>query len=530
MRMRWRVATVVVVLFGAVLAAGVPSAAEEPRERGISGRSIVKTEAGRVRGVVTPATINFLGIPYAAPPVGELRWRPPEPMAAWTGVRDASRFGKHCPQPGSPDFPEIEANASEDCLYLNVYTPNPRTCTTPRHGEHCDHRESKDLPVMVWIHSGANLTGASEFAEPTPLVETGDVVVVSINYRLGALGFLAHPALDAEDHPSVNYGLMDQQLALRWVQQNIGRFGGDPDNVTIFGLSSGGLNVTSHLVSPASAGLFHRAIIQSGAYQLGTSPLTASQELGEAFATRIGCPDQSAACLRSTSLAEILSHQQRGRNFNQATVDGVVLPESQIDAITAGRINAVPVMQGATAAEGRAFFAGTPIDEQEYRARLTTLANREGKDPDVALSTYSLDEYETPFEAYTAAAGDRAFACPARRSNTLLSDLVPTYAYEFADPNAGPLGATHGADQRYLLNPLFNPPDTPLPPESQQLAKTMQLYWTSFARSGDPNGNGSPDWPRVTSDGDMVQMLVAPTPEFDATLKYGDRHKCTFWD
>jgi para-nitrobenzyl esterase len=184
---------------------------------------------------------------------------------------------------------------------------------------------------MVWIHGGANSSGASDFYDPTPLVETGGVLIVTINYRLGALGFLAHPALDGEGHIAVNYGVIDQQLALRWVHDNIARFGGDPGNVTIFGESAGGLNVTTHLVSPLSAGLFQRAIIESGAYQLNTPSLAASEARGIAFAKQVGCTDQSAACLRSKSLADVLANSGGvyGTAYNQSTVDGQVLPATR---------------------------------------------------------------------------------------------------------------------------------------------------------------------------------------------------------
>jgi para-nitrobenzyl esterase len=486
-------------------------------------RSIVKTEGGPVRGQVTPTTINFLGIPYGAPPVGELRWKPPQPAASWRGVHDATQFAKHCPQQGSPDQPA----ASEDCLFLNVYVPNPQACSDGRGENACDDRKNKKLPVMVWIYGGANAVGTSEGSEPTPLVEAGNVIGVSMNYRVGALGFLAHPALDSAGQPSVNYGVMDQQLALRWVQENIKKFGGDPKKVTIFGVSAGGLNVTSHLVSPGSAGLFHRAIIESGAYQLSTPSLAASQARGTAFATRLGCADQSAACLRSKSLADILLQQgavnTASSAYNQSTVDGVVLPERQIDAITAGRINAVPVMQGANAVEGRVFTSPATTAAQLV-ATITAAAISLGKDPALGLALYSLAEYGTPFEAASAITGDRSFACSSRRSNNQLSRWVPTYAYEFADPDAGPLGATHGAEVRYVMDTHAT---TALPAASQQLAKSMQKYWTNFARSGSPNGSGVPHWPGVMPGVDLVQLLVAPTPHFDTG--FSDRHKCAFW-
>ncbi|MFL6714693.1 MAG: carboxylesterase family protein, partial [Sulfurifustis sp.] len=206
---------------------------------------VVNTENGVVRGAATESVAKFLGIPYAAPPVGELRWQPPHPAAGWTGVRDVTQFAPHCPQAASPFG---LASTTEDCLYLNVYTP-----------AHIDRGQEHRKPVMVWIHGGALVVGQSDDYDPTKFVERGDVVVVTINYRLGALGFLAHPALSAEspDHVSGNYGFLDQQAALQWVRRNIDRFGGDPDNVTIFGESAGGLSTHTQLASPLAHGLFH---------------------------------------------------------------------------------------------------------------------------------------------------------------------------------------------------------------------------------------------------------------------------------
>jgi para-nitrobenzyl esterase len=293
----------------------------------------IETHSGPVRGIANSNTIAFLGIPYAEPPVGALRWQPPKPRRPWQRTLDATHFGKHCPNLG---VVLRQANASEDCLFLNVYVPKKAW----RHGSGVSRSR---LPVMVWIHGGANVSGASEFYDPTPLVEIGEgVVVVTMNYRLGPLGFLAHPALDAEGHAAVNYGVMDQQLALKWVRENIEAFAGDARNVTIFGESSGGLDVTTHLISPLSAGLFDRAIIQSGAYELDTPALAQSEELGLAFAKRAGCADQTAACLRALSADRVIANAGEvgapGSSINQSTVDGRVLPESQRAALEAGRV------------------------------------------------------------------------------------------------------------------------------------------------------------------------------------------------
>jgi len=520
-------ATSAALAFAACLALGSGASAEEEDD----ATAVVHTENGPIRGTITPTTITFRGIPYAEPPVGDLRWRPPEPRGRWRGLRDATKFAAHCPQPGSADQP----NASEDCLFLNVYVPrkaDSEGADEERHGRSLGGRRR---PVMVWIYGGANASGASDFYDPTPLVETGAVIVVTVNYRIGALGFLAHRALDGEGHLAVNYGVMDQQLALRWVRDNIDRFGGDSGNVTIFGESAGGLNVTTHVVSPRSTGLFDKAIIESGAYQLNTPSLAASEARGTAFANRIGCTDQTAACLRSKSLADVLANagtvNTGGAAYNQSTVDGQILPETQISAIAAGRINRVPVMQGANSHEGRIFTSPT-LTVAGYQASLAGFAAAFGKSVTEAFATYPLTDYASPFEAIAAVLGDFAFACSAEKSNQFLSQYVPTYAYEFDDAAAGPLGATHGAEIVYLFNvdlgsTLSGGPGS-LPAPSQLLSIAMREYWTNFARSSNPNSAIVPRWESVPSA--SIQLLVPPAPHAGSPAAYNARHKCAFWN
>src|SRR5216684_4493519 len=280
--------------FAAVAIAASAATAEE-REPAVA------TSDGRVRGTSSDGVDRFLGIPYGAPPVGNLRWRPPQPHGRWRGVRDATAFANHCPQLVSPFG---LASTTEDCLYLNVFRP----ARDDQEGDEGDDEGDDEghegrLPVMVWIHGGALLVGESDDYDPVRLVRHG-VIVVTINYRLGVLGFVAHPALTAEspDHASGNYGLMDQQAALRWVRRNIRSFGGDPSRVTIFGESAGGLSVHSHLASPLSAGLFHRAIVESGAYSLTQPSLSQAEAQGQALADHVGCTDQTAECLRASSV------------------------------------------------------------------------------------------------------------------------------------------------------------------------------------------------------------------------------------
>ncbi|TMQ22904.1 MAG: carboxylesterase family protein, partial [Deltaproteobacteria bacterium] len=294
--------------------------------------AIAVTETGIVRGVETATMRIFRGIPYAAAPVGDLRWQPPQRAARWHGIRDATQLANHCPQIAGSFG---QGSVTEDCLFLNVFAP-ARRHDHDRDRDEGDDRDDGDdhdglglRPVMVWIHGGALVTGESDDYDPTRLVEQGDVIVVTINYRLGALGFLAHPALTAEspDHASGNFGLMDQQAALGWVRRNIVLFGGDPFNVTIFGESAGGLSVHSQLVSPGARGLFQRAIVHSGAYQLTQSTLAAGEAAGTALATRAGCTDQTATCLRGLTVAQVLGAQLPGTNAARPVIDNKVLPQ-----------------------------------------------------------------------------------------------------------------------------------------------------------------------------------------------------------
>src|ERR1700733_5873680 len=334
----WRVRTriaVAGVTLGALAAAAPAVGASTLGGQAAAGGPLGAPANGGVRGLASGAVYEFLGAPYAAPPVGALRGQPPQPAASWAGVRDATKFAPHCPQLASPFG---QASTSEDCLYLNVFTP----------------RAGGNHPVMVWIHGGALVTGESDDYAPAGLVADG-VTVVTINYRLGALGFLAHPALADGKGQSGDYGLMDQQAALRWVQRNIARFGGDPRDVTLFGESAGGLSTLSQVASPQAKGLFERAIVESGSYNLTQTPLASAETAGEAFATKAGCASQTAACLRSLPVSTILANEDSaGYTPN---INSEVLPESLGTAFATGNFNRVPVINGTNRDEWRLFVA-----------------------------------------------------------------------------------------------------------------------------------------------------------------------------
>ena len=377
-------------------------------------------------GVETPALNKYLGIPYAAPPVGDLRWRPPQSPPRWRAPRDATTFANHCPQHASPFGFE---STTEDCLYLNVFTPGKRErgrghSRDRRHQRHKRHERHEDLPVMVWLHGGGLTVGESDDYDPTRLVQQG-VVVVTLNYRLGYLGFLAHPALSAESGGgSGNYGLMDQQAALRWVQRNIERFGGDDDNVTIFGQSAGGLSVHSNLASPRAKGLFDRAIAQSGAYAWQIPSLAAAEASGTSAANQLGCADQSAACLRSAPLETILTAQPTTEGSIVPNVDGNVLPRTIGSAIESGDFNRVPVIEGTTHDEFTIFeilyvesMVG-PVTTGLYPLVVQILDGTLGLAPttDEILAQYPVNDYPSAGLAISAIGTDAIFACPARQS------------------------------------------------------------------------------------------------------------------
>jgi para-nitrobenzyl esterase len=495
---------------------------------------IAFTFNGPVRGSVSAAGIReFLGIPYAAAPVGNLRWKPPVDHAPWFQILDATQFANHCPQPPSPFG---IGSITEDCLFLNVFTPN-------------DHDFFRLRPVMVWIHGGALITGESNDYDPTAMVEDG-VIVVTINYRLGALGFLAHPAFAAEstdpDHDGVpstgfagDYGLMDQQAALRWVRDNILFFGGDPLNVTIFGESAGGLSVFSALQSPPAAHLFQKAIIESGSYNLNTQTLATAEAAGTKFAAAAGCSSQTAACLRALPVLALLANENpAGYTPN---IDGSFLPLSLAAALATGQFHHVPVIQGTNHDEWRLFTAldfdllGNPIPNTEagYEAALATLV---GPAALLVAAQYPLADFPSADIAFAAAGTDVVFACPALEADALMSPFTPLSTYEFNDEKAPedflppvtfPYGAAHASELQYLFTLPVTVPHPPLNAAQLQLSGTMQHYWTDFAKFGTPNGSGTPLWAPFNPVAGNFQSLIPPTPSQETN--FATAHHCAFW-
>ena len=301
------------------------------------------TQYGRVTGTVAEGMKEFLGIRYAAPPMGALRWQPPQPVPENLATHTATAFGPHCAQPASAYG---VASNTEDCLYLNVFAPDkPQAANAPK------------LPVMVWIHGGALVVGESDAYDPARLVNDGNIIFVSINYRLGYLGYLATAGLDAEGHLAANYGLQDQQFALDWVQRNIAGFGGDPKRVTVSGESAGGLSTLSNLVSPTAYGLFSRAIVESGAYALTLPTLAQAEASGAAIASGAGCQPTDTTCLRALTVPQVLTAEASAGLSVTTIVDGTTLPLSINTALKSGRFNRVPVLNGSNHDEYRQFLS-----------------------------------------------------------------------------------------------------------------------------------------------------------------------------
>jgi para-nitrobenzyl esterase len=511
----------------ALLVAGIGlSTTSDVSAAGAGSSAVVSTDRGPVRGSVVGGVRVFQGIPYARPPVGALRWQPPLPARPWSDPRDATRPGPMCAQ--SAIDGGVDATSSEDCLYLNV--------TTPAGGGH-------RRPVIVYLHGGGFATGAGSDFDARRLAATGDAVVVTVNYRLGIFGFFGFPGL----RDSGTYGLADQQAAMRWVRANATAFGGDPRTVTLMGESSGGATVCAHLVSPAAAGLFHRAIIQSGSCLQNWpremmvpdseaisywAPRGEVQERGTAAADGLGCRgDAALRCLRAAPVAELLAHTGQ---FSVPAFDTPLLPVDPVAALRTGAVNRVPVLQGNTRDEHR-FFAvlfGQSIDAAGYHELLTrtfgpTVAERVARRypyrPDLA------GDWSGTL-TWAAVGTDRAWVCPTVTADRLLARRVPVYSFEFADraapdyldffPDDYPAGAYHGSELAYLFD--IGDSYRLLDPAQRELANRMIRYWTAFARTGDPNTAGLTRWPGFPA----TQEL---TPTGTTTVDLADRHQCAFW-
>jgi para-nitrobenzyl esterase len=519
------------VVLAAVVCASVATAAPakkpkvKPKPKTFTASLVVKTDKGSVRGVAKGSMRAFLGIPYAAPPTGSLRWKPPQDAAAWTGVKATTAFAPHCPQNGGPYG---VTSTNEDCLYLNVYTPRKLT-------------RGVKYPVMFWIHGGALIVGESDDYDPSRLVAKG-VIVVTTNYRLGLLGFLAHPALTAESGASGDFGWLDQQAALRWVQRNIAVFAGAAGNVTVFGESAGGFSTHAQLASPLAKGLFAKAIVESGAYALTQPPLATAEAGGQLAAARMGCADQSLTCLRAAPVSAVIA----ANNVTSIVppVDNKVLTQSVGTAFSSGQFNRVPVIEGSNKDEWRLFVAqaeaasGAPLAPAAYIQGIAAHLGVPVATATAIAAAYPLSVYGgNPSIAIGAIGTDAVFACNARRAARSLVGFTPTYQYEFADPAppmrffsgiSFPTGAYHASEIQYLFITSNSPVAGSLSASQQQLSNAMVTYWTQFAKTGAPNGGGAPNWPKFDATAEPYQALVPPTPTTASGFNF--QHNCsTVW-
>lgn len=469
----------------------VPAAADE----GV----VVRTEGGLIRGMVQDHVRTFRGIPYAAPPE---RWRSPRPAAAWTGVRDGTKFANSCAQ---PEHPVGVAGANEDCLYLDVTTP-----TT----------DGKKRPVVVWIHGGSFTNGANSLYGPNRFAGRGDVVVVQVQYRLGAFGFLASPLLGGD---SGNYGLEDQQAALRWVRRNAAAFGGDPRNVTLMGESAGAYSVCDHLASPTAAGLFDRAIIQSGpcAQEYSATnyaaprPRSVAHDYSRGLAKELNC--KTAACLRDIPADRLLA-ATADAEFGPV-LGGRVLPWHPAKRMVAK----VPVLHAVNHDEeagryGAQEVFGQPITQTEYE---TAVRETFGSTADKILAEYA--DIRPAGRALATVMTDSHWSIPAAKTNRILSKRMPTYAVEFAGEApwyAGapkptwPVGSHHLSDVAYFFDLAV------LEPPQHEYADQLITTWADFARTG------TTPWPRTRPTDRTIQSL---TPTGATRTDFVTDHRVAFW-
>lgn len=496
----------------------------------------VETSNGPIIGMRHNKADWYLGIPYAAAPVGNLRWMPPTTPQAWSAPRDANKFGDWCLQVAPAGFSKPIIN--EDCLYLNVFAP------------HADVARGKKRAVMVWIHGGGLRQGRSNDYDPTPLVEKGDVVFVSFNYRLNITGFLAHPALDREGHAFANYGLMDQQFALAWVRRNIAAFGGDPENVTLIGESSGGANVFHHIASPKSAGMFGKAIVESGSLWYGAFapfydglPLTKAEEVGRSVSSMTGCAD--ATCLRALSATQLADVVRKLPSYAfGVVVDGTILDRTVTEAVLSGDFNQVPVINGSnhdewTWVEGLSErAAGRPLTEPELENHLKgTLGDYSSK----AVPHYPVAAFGGSASAASArAVTDGLFLCPLLSLNETLSRHTKVWGFEFNDRDAPfpfpaasfPYGAAHTLEMQYIFQNYTGAVGEVKPLSSAQarLSDAMVRYWTNFAKRSDPNAFGLPTWPSLMARSKVYLSLEPTGPRTMGAAAIGADHRCaTVW-
>ena len=493
-----------VALLGVLMAASAAVAASEQ----------VKIDTGQLKGVTAEGVVAFKGIPFAAPPVGDLRWRPPQPPKSWTGVRSAAEYGPDCMQKPFPgDAAPLGVTPAEDCLYANVWAPAGA---------------GRKLAVMVWIYGGGFVNGGS-----SPAVYDGSqfakhgVVLVSFNYRLGRFGFFAHPALSKESpsEPKGNYGYMDQMAALEWVKRNVAAFGGDPANVTIFGESAGGGSVLTMLTSPLAKGLFGKAIVESGGgrallmgpryvdHAVAGGPPSA-ESVGIAFAKSVGIEGEDAAALAALRklpadavVAGLNMATMMTPTYAGPMIDGKVVTESPADAYAAGRGAKVPVMIGANSAD--IGFGRAPSKD--------ALFAQFGADADKARAAYDPEGKAGLAQLNMLVAADQMMIEPARFvARTIAATGQPAFLYRFSYVAESLRkqwpGALHATEIPFVFDTVSARYQKALTDADEATARAANAYWVNFAKTGNPNGKGLPEWPAYSQDTDKLMDFTDAGP------------------
>ncbi len=497
----------------------------------------VHTAQGDLQGTQTAGVAQFRGIPYAKPPVGALRWVAPQAPEAWSGLRDASRFGPACPQ--APEVIADNGPHSEDCLLLNVYVP-PGASDKPR-------------PVILWVHGSGTLLGSGSYFDASKLAQATDAVVVTFNYRLGALGWLWTSGMQAEARGH-NFALQDQQAAMRWVQRNIAAFQGDSQRVTLAGQSIGANSVSVHLASPTAAGLFQRAFVASGVEPPGLTSASQAAQTGDGFAGKLGCPTgaDQMACLRARSVDDILRASPTYADIARIGVpwhnfvDGEMITQDVFKAVSKGQFNQVPIMVGSTTEEGRGFIPvsyeldGTAMTESEYKQAVSGFVGA-SLQPLLTGLIYPSSKLGAPNLAASQVLTD-VFACQSNELAQRAADQVPVFMYEFADRKAPAFyvdpfldqGAFHASDLIYWFQTPTGGAPISLTPTQLRLSQQMQRYLKRFAHTGDPGStltstDGDVAWPRFNSGRKPLLTLVPDASVVSDGGAFQKAHLCGTW-